>query len=313
MKKSVSRILTAAAATAAITLLSASAVFAADFSYSNLHGLEFQFSSGVGAWETIMGVMPDGSFSGAFHDADIGDNGEAYPEGTIHSCTFSGKFTAPVKIDDYTYAAKIDRISYKQTPGTQEIADGVLYKYTEVYGLEKADRILFYLPGKPVSELSEEYRMWASPVISPDGAAAAAVLPCYGLYNEAQGEGFYSYSIGAHMKEDLAWLEEYSATLDYQLQNAELSQAELNELAAQKYEAWDNVLNDMWSYLKLTLPADQMKALTREEVAWIHDKEAKANAAAADYANGSMYSMIRDMQAAELTRQRAYVLVNYVK
>ena len=310
MKRSIFRTVTITAAAAVITILSASAAFAAqNFSYADLAGKEFCFSSGAGAWETILGVMPDGSFSGQFHDADMGDNGEGYPDGTIHVSTFSGKFTAPVKIDDYTWAAGIESISYEKTPGTQEILDGVLYDYTEVYGLENPDRILFYLPGKPVAELSEEYRTWAMPVISED----TLVLPCYGLYNEAQQEGFYSYSIAAHMKDDLAWLEDYSASIDYQIQNGDYSQMELNELAHQKYLVWDNVLNDMWTYLKITLPADQMKALTQEEVNWIHEKEAKAAAAAAGYQGGSMYSMVYDMEAAELTRQRAYAIINYVK
>ena len=311
MKKSVLRMLTAAAAAAALTILSASAAFAAqNFSYADLRGLEFSFSSGVGAWETMLGIMPDGTFSGTFHDADMGDNGAGYPNGTIHSSTFTGKFSAPVKVDDYTYAAKLESISYMKTPGTQEIIDGVLYDYTGVYGLENPDRILFYLPGKPVSTLPEGYRSWAEPVLS---SGSVMVLPCYGLYNEAQQEGFTSYSISAHMKEDLVWLEDYSATIDYQLQNADLSQTELNELAEQKYKVWDNVLNDMWTYLKLTLPADQMAALTRDEAAWIHAKEAQAASAAAGFQGGSMYPMVYYLQAAELTRQRAYVLVNYVK
>lgn len=310
MKKSVFRLLTAAAAAAALTLLSASAAFAAQsFSYADLAGKEFCFTSGVGAWETILGVMPDGSFSGQFHDADMGDDGAGYPNGTIHTSTFHGKFSAPVKVDDYTWAAGIESISYEKTPGTKEILDGVLYDYTEVYGLEKPGRVLFYLPGKPVTELPEEYRTWAMPVLS-DGPAA---LPCYGLYNEAQQEGFYSYSIAAHMKDDLAWLEEYSKSIDNEIQNGEYSQMELNELAHQKYLVWDNVLNDMWTYLKITLPADQMKALTQEEVNWIHEKEAKAKAAAAYCQGGSMYPMVYDLEAAELTRQRAYVIVNYVK
>ena len=310
MKKSVLRMLTAAAAAAALTILSASAAFAAqNFSYADLKGLEFSFSSGVGAWETMLGIMPDGTFSGTFHDADMGDNGAGYPNGTIHSSTFTGKFSAPVKVDDYTYAAKLESISYTKTPGTKEIIDGVLYDYTGVYGLENPDRILFYLPGKPVAELSEEYRMWAMPVISED----TLVLPCYGLYNEAQQEGFYSYSIAGHMKDDLAWLEKYSATIDFQLAHGVYSQDEMNELAHQKFLVWDNVLNDMWTYLKITLPADQMNALTQEEMNWIQERDAKAAAAAAGYQGGSMYSMIYDLEAAELTHQRAYTIINYVK
>lgn len=310
MKKSVFRFMIAAAAATALTLLSASAAFAAQgFSYADLQGQEFCFSSGAGAWETMLGIMPDGSFSGAFHDADMGDDGTDHPNGTIYSSTFSGKFSAPVKIDDYTYAAKLEHISYQKTPGTKEILDGVLYSYTEVYGLEKSDRILFYLPGKPVSALPEGYSSWVQPVLS-EGAAA---LPCYGLYNEAQQEGFYSYSIRQHMKDDLAWLEDYSRSIDYQLENKNLSQMELNELAEQKYKAWDNVLNDMWSYLKLSLPADRMAALTGEEVAWIHAKEAQAAAAAAGFQGGSMYPLVYYLKAAELTRQRAYEIVNYVQ
>ena len=39
---------------------------------------EFLFASGAGAWSTVLSIGPDGSFTGEYHDADMG--GTAGPE-----------------------------------------------------------------------------------------------------------------------------------------------------------------------------------------------------------------------------------------
>ena len=45
---------------------------------------EFVFSSGAGAWATILNIESDGTFTGEYHDSDID---------TVWICEFSGKFT----------------------------------------------------------------------------------------------------------------------------------------------------------------------------------------------------------------------------
>ncbi len=55
----------------------------------------FTFASGAGAWATSLKLSEDGSFVGGYHDSDMGDSGDGYPNGTIYVCGFSGKFSDP--------------------------------------------------------------------------------------------------------------------------------------------------------------------------------------------------------------------------
>lgn len=121
---------------------------------------EFYFSSGAGAWCTTLQIHGDGSFEGQYHDSDMGSHGEGYPNGTVYQSNFSGQFTTPVKVNDYTYSMQIARMDYEQETGSEEIRDGVLYSFTDAYGLEEAQDILIYLPGTPLSDLSEEFLIW---------------------------------------------------------------------------------------------------------------------------------------------------------
>lgn len=54
-----------------------------EFSYKDLKGLTFAFSSGAGAWGTVLTVLEDGSFEGNYHDTNMGDTGEEYPNGSV--------------------------------------------------------------------------------------------------------------------------------------------------------------------------------------------------------------------------------------
>lgn len=156
-------------------------------SFADFSNIRFCFSSGAGAWSTILDIAADGSFSGEYQDGNMGERNENYPNGEQDRCDFSGKFTEPEKINAYTYSMKIMELSYEKEPGTEEIKDGILYRYSDAYGLAGAENILIYLPGTPVAELPEEFRKWA---YYPD---LSANLPLYGLYNETQGYGFSSY------------------------------------------------------------------------------------------------------------------------
>ena len=129
-------------------------------SYNDLKNTSFSFTSGAGAWETNLSINEDGSFSGLFHDSEMGVTGEGYPGGMIYYSEFSGHFGTLEKIDEYTYATTIEDISYVNEPGTQEIKDEILYEYSDAYGLENAGRILFYLPGRPINEFSETEQSW---------------------------------------------------------------------------------------------------------------------------------------------------------
>lgn len=114
-----------------------------DLTFDDLKNIQFVFSSGAGGWSTLLDIRPDGSFEGEYFDSDMGSTGEGYPNGTVYLCDFKGQFTEPEKIDEHTYAVKIASMEYKQEAGTREIKDSILYEYTDVYGLDGADRTGF--------------------------------------------------------------------------------------------------------------------------------------------------------------------------
>ena len=148
----------------------------------------FTFSSGAGAWGTTLKINSDGSFSGNYHDSDMGDRNDSYPKGTVYYCDFSGKFGEIKKMNEYTYSMKMEKIEYNNEPNTEEIKDGFLYKYSSAYGLDEADTVLIYTPEMPISDLPEGFTSWTSRLIPPSGE----ILGYYGLYNVKEKEGFVS-------------------------------------------------------------------------------------------------------------------------
>ena len=273
----------------------------AEFSFKDLEDHQFYFSSGAGGWRTFLNVDADGRFDGAYSDSDMGSVGEEYPNGTYYYCEFVGKFTEPVKVNDYTYSVKIEELSTIKEPDTSEIIDGVLYAYSTPYGIEGTEELLIYLPGAPTSELPEEYMNWVrNDMEDPE----AETLPFYGLYNEKEQNGFSSYDASAHVEEDIALLEEWAKTLKDLLENEDLTQAEMNEASSELYATWDSALNILWNELKEELPDDEFSKLLDEQREWIKAKEDAVAKAGAEYEGGSMYSLVVNMEAADITEKR---------
>ena len=90
------------------------------------------------------------------------------------------------------------------------------------------------------------------------------------------------------------------------------TQADMNYAAQQKYLVWDEALNQLWQDLKELLSEEEMKQLTNEELAWIQEKEQAALDAAEEYEGGSMYPAVYYGTLADLTKQRAYELLEYL-
>jgi hypothetical protein len=155
-----------------------------DLKFSDLEGLEFWFGSGVGAWSTIVKILPDGAFSGNFYDSDMGVIGEGYPRGTRYECHFTGKFSPLVKTGDYEYSMKCASLTIRDKVGKEEIIDNRLIIYSEPYGFDNAADFSLYLPGKKTSELSKGFLRWTHWSVK-DG-----VFVDYGLYNIQGDKGF---------------------------------------------------------------------------------------------------------------------------
>lgn len=273
--------------------------------FSELDHLEFYFASGAGGWRTVMRVKADGSFVGEYSDSDLGSTGEGYPNGTYYFCSFEGKFGKPVKINDYTYAMKIEEISCKNEPDTKEIINEILYYYSEPYGLEKTEELLLYLPGAIMEELPEEYKSWVrNDMQDPE----TDELPFYGLYNEAEQNGFSSYDISNRIEDMMSATEEWANTVRVSLEQDDLNQLEMNMQSKELYDIWDEALNTLWKELKDQLSEEEFAELLKEQRTWIAEKEAAVEEAGKTYEGGSMYALIVNMEAAEMTEARVYEL-----
>lgn len=273
-----------------------------EFSFADLKATEFWFASGAGAWSTVLTIGEDGSFSGQYHDSEMGSQGEGYPKGTQYLCDFSGRFAEPVKVGDTIYSLKIAEISCEKEAGTEEIRDEIKYLYSEPYGLEDTDHMLLCLPGTSTKDFSEELADWLSYQVKDD------TLLCYGLINEPQERGFVSYNIIDSFQEDLKYSEEWAAQIEESLENDSLDQKQLNEKTAELYQLWDGELNRLWRILNQVKDEGLMKELLPEQRKWIADKEKAVKEAGADYEGGSMQPMIENRKAAEMTKARLYQL-----
>ena len=186
----------------------------------------------------------------------------------------------------------------------------MLYHYSEAQGIAGTEEILIYLPGAPISELPEDYMIWAK------GSAyieeGTTELPFYGLYNEAQQCGFSSYNVKESLNTRVAFTEEQAAEIEKSIQNDDLTQFEYNEKSQVLYQIWDSDLNAIWSELKIVLDEDAFDELLQEQRAWIQAKETEVKEAGAEYEGGSMQPMVMNLKAAELTKIRVYELLEYL-
>ena len=251
-----------------------------------------------------MTVGADGSFDGLYSDSDMGDMGEGYPNGTVYFCKFSGRFGELKKVDDLTYQTTIVEIQYENEPETEEIVDDTLYRYTDVYGLEDAENILFYLPGTPVGSLSEECRSWLRDVLYDwETDKWLEELPCVVLCNEAMGECFYSSDEVEAYLGILPYLQESTAEALTGLEQGSVGE-DRAYTAQETYRRCDDSLNELWGLLKLVLPAEEMEELTTQQRLWIADKERQMEEAAAGVSDSTEAGVQSDMVGARLTMDR---------
>ncbi len=154
--------------------------------------MELTFSSGAGAWATVIKIEKDGSFSGAFHDSDMGGGGDGY-DASEFECEFTGKFGNVTKINDYTISTELLEITIKDYPENEwieEVQDGIKVKHfvSTPYGLDDGAKTYYlYLPSTPVEGLDETFLTWV--FVDP----TAQYLEHYCLY-DVDGQESYGFS-----------------------------------------------------------------------------------------------------------------------
>ncbi len=103
-------------------------------------------------------------------------------------------------------------------------------------------------------------------------------------------------------------IEAYSRTY---LDNA-TSQAELNKESYNVYVKWDNLLNEVYQYLKANMNSKDFAALKSDEINWIKEKENAMNETEQEWAGGSGAPMARNLTGIEYTSSRSYYLISRV-
>lgn len=279
----------------------------ADPLFSQLKDLEFYFSSGAGGWRTVLHIDGSGGFSGTYSDSDMGGSGEDGIWGIQHRCDFTGQFTQPVRVNDYTYSVRIDEIAYEKEAGTEKVIDGTHYYYTDPYGLEDAEDILIYLPGAPLGQLPQEFRSWVG-----YSENTRDELPFYALNNAVHQQGFSSYDRLESIRDSLEWMEDSAASIKTELTGGTLTQAEQEEWADSLAELWGGALDDLWGCLEQRLDPAELEPLAVEQTAWISWKEEQVTQAGAGLHEGYSQAAAEDMAAAELTRDRVYELLDWL-
>lgn len=90
------------------------------------------------------------------------------------------------------------------------------------------------------------------------------------------------------------------------------SQHDLNRESGIVFEKWDDLLNDVYDYLKITLSKSEFEKLQKDELEWITEKENAIKKAAADWSGGSGEPYIRNTTGIYYTEERCYYLISLV-
>ena len=176
---------------AAMVLVSGNAVCAGAQTVDlpdEIEEMAFSYSSGAGGWSTNLLFGDDGSFTGNYHDSEMGESGEEYPNGTIYSCSFSGHISPVEQVDDNCWKVKVDQLKCEEASET--IKDDIRYVPSDPHGISEGDEMLLYSPGTPVSVLSDDMKFWAHVNTQEDPQAE---LTDWFLMSEKNDSGFVGY------------------------------------------------------------------------------------------------------------------------
>ena len=109
--------------------------------------------------------------------------------------------------------------------------------------------------------------------------------------------------------ERAAAIERYDNSLDYDY----MPQVEINTSTYEVFKRWDDLLNEVYQYLKSTMSSSEFEKLKQDEQKWVAEKENAVDEAAAEWLGGSGEAMIRNGTAIQYTKDRCYYLISLTK
>lgn len=88
----------------------------------------------------------------------------------------------------------------------------------------------------------------------------------------------------------------------------------MNIKAANEAKRWDDLLNEIYSELKIRLTEEEMNLVAEEQIDWIKRRDSTAEDVANNYEGGSMAPMMISYHVASFTKNRcAELMVKYMK
>lgn len=276
---------------------------AADLTFADLSKRRFEFSSGIGGWWEEFTIEKDGYFTGKYYDSDMGTN-------TIYYSAYSGHFTGLTKVNEYTYKMTLSDISYRKTPGTEETIEEMLYVYIGAYCLGSNDTFTVYLPGAPVSDLSEEVWNW---VKDYNQSETELTMPI--IVEEENGYGVYSFERLSPAEDARTTFASYQESFDYYYQLISESSTTMDWLIynGRLYELSDECLNYLWNLIRYNVEEGRYQEILAEQREWIKEKEAAAEAAGDSWEGGSFAQVDYIDTLATWTIERCEKLVEYLQ
>ncbi|MBT1171207.1 serine/threonine protein kinase [Bifidobacterium sp. SO4] len=91
---------------------------------------KYILSGGAGGRSTMLTLAKDGTFTGKYSASAMGETGDDYPNGTVDTATFTGRFKTITKNKNGTYTLECDASSLKLkgAPGQSEIQNGLRHR-----------------------------------------------------------------------------------------------------------------------------------------------------------------------------------------
>jgi len=108
-------------------------------------------------------------------------------------------------------------------------------------------------------------------------------------------------------------IEEQSKSIKSFLEHDALTQTDMNMKSQELYELWDNALNFLWDELKVNLSQEDFEKLLDEQRIWIAEKEKMIQEAGNEVKGGSIYLLVVNSEAAQITEERVYELYEILK
>lgn len=275
--------------------------------FDELSKYYYSFTSGAGGWSDDFSIEKDGYFHGNYHDSEMGDTGDDYPDGSFYQCSYDGHFANIEKVDEFT--CKMTMIDINVKPFEEYIEDGVRFIPSEPYALANAKEIEIYLPGKPVSEIDEEIQQWLGFAYMDNKPEK---LDGIALVNVNENYGIMTYERMSVKEEAQNSYDAAKNSYEYygdKLKDAETT-AEMVELSGAQVRITDECLNDIWMLFKYNSDKDTFDKVLEEQRQWLKDRDASLEKYTFEE-YGTLGAMDANEEQAEVTLKRCEELLKY--